>query len=220
MTERALSVTACHQPLFRSLWGGCSSAPLYDSYRQVRDIGQNSVLRSTVDSRAYSPQLSDLKGSKVLAKRHLEGLFARGFRAAHGLLPSSLRATSEQLTSYFRAAYELLRSSSRATSKQFTSYFATTHELLRSSLRVTSKQLTSHFRASPSLDPRQASIPGKLLSRAGFDAWQASIPAAPERDGSMTTPKPLPRQQTRGRKRASLFNSFRARRLFCKHFRV
>ena len=94
----------------------------------------------------------------MLAKRHLEGLFARGtfeqlasyFRAAHGLLPSSLRATSEQLTSYFRAACELLRSSSRATSKQFTSYFATTHELLRSSLRVTSKQLMSHFRASPS----------------------------------------------------------------------
>ena len=116
--------------------------------------------------------------SKVLAKRHLEGLFARGtFGAACELLSSSSRATSEQLTSYFRAAHELLPSSLRATSQQLTSYFQAVHQLLRNNSRATSQQLTSYFQAAQELTSEHlpASIPGRLRYLASFYPGQASM---------------------------------------------
>ena len=64
-------------------------------------MGQNSALRSTVDSRAY--ELLTIFG--VFAKRASEVLFARAFRRGCRALWSSLRTTCQQLTSDVRAAY-------------------------------------------------------------------------------------------------------------------
>ena len=62
----------------------------------VRDIGQNSVLLSTVDSRAHGPQLFS-------AKQDFEKLWGRGT----GEQPTSLPAACAQFESCSTAAYKL-----------------------------------------------------------------------------------------------------------------